>query len=352
MADAHVGAGSTIGSVFATEGAIVPSAIGYDIGCGMVAVETDLTADLLPDTLDGILSRIEAVVPAGVGQGHDEADWQPLVDAGLCANGKMPIDITLDLKLTAKTRQQFGTLGSGNHFIEITLDERDVVWVVLHSGSRGVGKTLAEIHINGAKKLMEQYFINLEDAALAYLVEGSTEFHSYIYDMLWCQDYALANRDHMMNRVLDELWRSIGTGKEVSRVRCHHNFTTKENHHGRNVWVTRKGAIRAREGDLGIIPGSMGTKSYIVRGLGNPASYDSCSHGAGRRLSRGQARRQLTVESLREQMGDRAWNADRAEALLDEHPDSYKDVDQVMRDQADLVEPIHELRAILNFKGS
>ena len=359
MPDAHVGMGATIGSVIPTKGAIIPSAIGVDIGCGMIAVETDITADGLPDSLDPLLSMIAAVVPSGVGQGHTfRSDWDRERHTRKVPPYNGPAHLTG--KQVKKITDQFGTLGSGNHFFEVCLDERTRVWIVLHSGSRGIGNELAQRHINGAKGLMKERFIQLEDPDLAYLVEGTPEFSAYISDMLWAQRYAAASRERMMDAALVQFWGFLGTqedvseysvGREVQRINCHHNYTERENHNGANVWLTRKGAIRARVGDLGVIPGSMGTSSYIVRGLGNRASYTSCSHGAGRRMSRGRARRELTVESLREEMGDRTWNADHAEALLDEHPDSYKTIDQVMADQQDLVTIEHTLHQILNYKG-
>lgn len=319
--------------------------------CGMIAVETNLHQDQLPDTLDPLLVDIESVVPSGVGKGHTfGTDWDrerhtrkvPSYSGSTSLTGKQINTIT----------DQFGTLGSGNHFVEVCLDERDHVWVVLHSGSRGIGNQLASTHIKGAKGLMKARMISLEDPDLAYLVEGEPTFQAYILDMLWAQEYAMANREAMMDAVLTELWKNVpATVAEVQRVNCHHNFTIRENHNGRNVWITRKGAIRARTGDKGVIPGSMGTRSYIVTGLGNASSYNSCSHGAGRRLSRTAAKRELSVESLRVAMGDRTWNQGHAEALLDEHPDSYKDIDQVMADQADLVTIEHTLHSILNYKG-
>lgn len=346
MADCHIGSGSTIGSVIPTQGAIVPAAIGVDIGCGMIAVETNLTASDLPDSLDPLIPVFEKRIPAGVGQGHDAR--QPNF------SGLPTLDYSdaLTGKLLTKAVNQLGSLGGGNHFVEVELDERDHVWLVLHSGSRGVGKELAEVHIGRAKGLMKQNFIKLEDPALAYLVEGQDEFKMYIADMLWAQDYALRNRDYMMNQAIDGLFKLVGTGREIDRIQCHHNYTEQEHHFGKNVWLTRKGAIRARVGDMGIIPGSMATGSYIVEGLGNPASYFSASHGAGRRLSRSAAKRDLTVETLREEMQDQAWNEDKADQLVDEHPYAYKDIRQVMEDQKDLVKIVHTLRSILNFKGT
>lgn len=348
MPDAHVGMGATIGSVIPTDGAIIPSAVGVDIGCGMIAAELPFTSDVLGDDLSKLHSHIAQVVPAGVGQGHDRHDNNAMADLRNAAAG---VDLTDKQWVTAG--KQIGTLGAGNHFVEVCLDERDRVWVVLHSGSRGIGNQIAKQHIEGAKGLMRRYFIDLDDADLAYLVEGTPEFDAYIAGMLWAQDYALANRELMMDRVLAQVAGHIGYHfVESQRINCHHNFTEREHHMGRNVWVTRKGAIRARTNDLGVIPGSMGTRSYIVQGKGTPASYCSCSHGAGRRLSRGQARRTLDLDGLRGQMSGKAWNETQAEALLDEDPRSYKDIDQVMADQADLVAVLHTLTQVLNYKGT
>ncbi|GAB3898895.1 hypothetical protein GCM10027612_57890 [Microbispora bryophytorum subsp. camponoti] len=246
---------------------------------------------------------------------------------------------------------QFGTLGSGNHFVEVCLDERDRVWTVLHSGSRGIGNQLATAHINGAKRLMRSLGIGMEDYDLAYFTQGTPEFTAYIEDMLWAQRYAMASRARM-DRVLGEaLFRVVGAGARVRTINCHHNFTQMETHQGKELWITRKGAIKADTGDEGVIPGSMGTRSYIVRGRGNPLSYNSCSHGAGRRMSRSRAKRELSPASLREAMRGRTWNSDRAAALVDEHPEAYKPIDQVMADQKDLVEVRHTLRQVFNYKG-
>ena len=345
MPDAHVGLGATIGSVIATRGAIMPSAVGVDIGCGMVAVETPLTSHALPDSLNALHTRIATAVPAGVGKGHDTVATSA---ARLLADAR--VDLTSKQQRTAGT--QLGSLGSGNHFVEVCLDERDRVWIVLHSGSRGIGNQLASTHIEAAKGLMKQYFIELDDPDLAYLVEGTPEFNTYIAAMLWAQDYAATNRDVMVDAVVEQVGAFLGDRFEAtSRINCHHNFCELEHHHGHDLWVTRKGAIRARSGDLGVIPGSMGTRSYIVSGKGSDASYHSCSHGAGRRLSRGQARRELDVAGLRAQMSGKAWNEADAVKLLDEDPRSYKDIDQVMDDQRDLVSIVHTLSQILNYKG-
>lgn len=345
MPDAHWGMGATIGSVIPTVGAIIPAAVGVDLGCGMIAVETDLTASNLPDDLGNLLSKIEQSVPAGVGQGHKNADHLIVENENVEKWG-----------LADRASKQMGTLGSGNHFVEVCLDPDDNVWVVLHSGSRGVGNKLAMRHIKVAKGLMKKYFIDLPDPDLAYLVEGTGEFGEYMRDLHWAQAYALKNRETMMDAVLADLVNATGidarTFSEKRRINTHHNYTVKERHHGRDIWVTRKGAIRARVGDYGVIPGSMGTSSFIVKGLGNKASFNSSAHGAGRRMSRTQAKKTLSVESLEAAMAGKTWLSDRPQALLDEHPDSYKDIYSVMADQADLVEIETELTQILNYKGT
>lgn len=343
--DAHQGLGSTVGSVVPTLGAVIPSCVGVDIGCGMVASETTLTAGDLPDTLDALMPLVGARVPSGVGQGHAE----PVAEDRLAALGRPRTDLSPRQERT--TAAQFGTLGSGNHFVEVCLDERDRVWTVLHSGSRGIGNQLAQRAITEAKGLMKQRFITLEDPDLAYLVQGEPSFETYIADMLWAQRYAMGSRSVMAERVLASLFEVVGTGEHVRTINCHHNFTQLEHHGGKNLWITRKGAIKAGLGDEGVIPGSMGTRSYVVSGLGSAASYASCSHGAGRRLSRTAARRELTVDSLRDAMVGRSWNSASAEALLDEHPASYKDIDRVMADQTDLVTVQHTLRQVFNYKG-
>ncbi|MEM8705851.1 MAG: RtcB family protein [Actinomycetota bacterium] len=359
MADAHLGYGATVGSVIATDGAIIPSAVGVDIGCGMAAAPTGLTAANLPDDLGAIHTSIARGVPAGVprkGRKHQGAHRDPVESSTL--DGLMARAPAQAAKDTSRVGRQFGTLGSGNHFVELCLDEHDEVWVVLHSGSRGIGNALAQTHIEAARGLMKRYFIELEDPDLAYLVEGTPEFAEYIDAMLWAQDYAKANRDAMLAMVLRAVMFGVGRGEAGlaeapthRMVNCHHNYTEREHHHGRELWVTRKGAIRACVGDCGVIPGSMATGSFIVEGLGNPASYTSASHGAGRKLSRTAARRQLSEDSLNELMDGIAWNED-ARGLLDEHPEAYKDIESVMDAQADLVSVTHRLTTILNYKGA
>ena len=351
MPDAHWGMGSTVGSVIPTHGAIIPAAVGVDIGCGMIAADTGLRSQALPENLASLMPLVEDRIPAGVGRGKTK-DLPGFGDIGRLADE--PAFIFMGEQLRAVARNQIGSLGSGNHFVEVCLDENDEVWIVLHSGSRGVGNKLAQRHIENAKGLMRAWFIELEDPDLAYLVEGTAEFQSYIADMLWAQAYALMNRERMMDEALRSLYEVVGVedGATVERINCHHNFTQKEHHHGKDVWLTRKGAISARKDQRGVIPGSMGTASYIVKGLGSEASYQSCSHGAGRRMSRGQARKQLRADSLVEVMAGKTWNADKAEALLDEHPDAYKPIDQVMEDQKDLVEIVHTLHQVFNYKGT
>ena len=347
MADAHVGLGATVGSVIPTKGAVIPAAVGVDIGCGMVAAELDVTADRLPDDLRPLLQRIERAIPAGVGQGHDTVAR----NAARWLDQHRPATDLADSQ-ASKAAKQFGTLGSGNHFFELCLDERDQVWVVLHSGSRGIGNQLAQAHISKAKRLAKHLEVRLEDPDLAYFVEGTPEFEAYIGDMLWAQDYARANRDQMMDNAMREVFAFLGAGRETRRINCHHNFTQRETHRGNELWITRKGAIKAGAGDLGVIPGSMGTRSYVVRGRGATASWMSCSHGAGRRHSRTQAKKLFTTADLAKAMEGKVWLAERAGALLDEIPSAYKDIDQVMADQTDLVEVIHELRQVLNYKGT
>jgi tRNA-splicing ligase RtcB len=347
MPDAHVGIGATVGSVIPTKGAVIPAAVGVDIGCGMVATETDLTADDLPDSLDRLMPLIERRVPAGVGRGHAS-----VVDAGALDELGLPTGSDLSSKQVTTVGLQFGTLGSGNHFVEVCLDEGNNVWTLLHSGSRGIGNQLAQRHINRAKGAMKHLDVHLEDPNLAYFVQGRPEFDAYISDMLWAQRYAMASRAVMASNTTQSLFEVVGRGAVRRTINCHHNFSQLEAHNGQDLWITRKGAIKAAAGDEGVIPGSMGTASYVVRGQGSAAAYNSCAHGAGRRMSRGQARRTLTVESLSQRMAGRTWNAAKATALLDEHPAAYKDIDQVMADQADLVEVQHTLRQVLNYKGT
>jgi tRNA-splicing ligase RtcB len=352
MADAHVGLGATVGSVIVTpSNALLPAAVGVDIGCGMIAVETDLE-----DIGNGqpLIVAFGRSVPSGVGKSHVKTtprarDW---MRAHPCPTDLKAIHDGLPERATA----QIGSLGSGNHFLEVSTDGDGKVWVVVHSGSRGVGNELARFYIGRARELAQVKGIELEDRDLASLEDDEPEYHSYVDAMLWAQDYALENREAMMDAALDDLRLHAGDFKEVRRIQCHHNFSERGEIDGVPVWITRKGAIRAEKGDLGIIPGSMATATYLVEGLGNPLSYWSSAHGAGRRLSRGQAKRTFTKESLIERMGSRAWNGaggldKNVVALLDEHPEAYKDIEAVMEDQSDLVRPLYRLEAIVNYKG-
>jgi len=355
MPDAHVGIGATVGSVIPTKGAVIPSAVGVDIGCGMIAAELDVTESQLPDNLEPLLHRIERAVPAGVGQGHRGKRGAAAESAGKAADSWLathrPATI-LSADQANKAASQFGSLGSGNHFFELCVDERSRVWVVLHSGSRGIGNQLAQAHITKAKRLAKEAMLKLEDPDLAWFVQGTPEFDAYVADMLWAQDYARANRDQMMDNAMTEVFAFLGFGRETRRINAHHNFSQRELHEGKELWITRKGAIQADTGDLGVIPGSMGTRSYIVRGKGSAASWKSCSHGAGRRHSRTKARKLYTPADLAAQMQGKTWMAGRAAALVDEIPMAYKDIDVVMADQADLVEVLHTLHQVLNYKGT
>lgn len=353
MPDVHAGIGATVGTVIATDKAIVPAAVGVDIGCGMNAVRLSLKASDLPDSLLAIRHQIERDVPLGAGGAHKE----PNLDCVQIGEGTL---YTRYVGLTAKHRgvhnrnafHQLGSLGSGNHFIELCIDESQDVWIMLHSGSRGVGNLIGRYFIEKAKKRMEQYFISLPDGDLAYFPEDTDDFNDYVEAVNWAQDYALENRRVMMAAVIAALRRHIPIEFTITHeaVNCHHNYVERENHFGRNLWVTRKGAIRAREGDLGIIPGSMGQRSYIVRGKGNLESYCSCSHGAGRKMSRAAARRTFTVADLEAQTAGVECRKD--DAVLDEIPGSYKDIDQVMENQRDLVEVVHILKQVLCVKGA
>lgn len=346
MPDAHLGLGATIGAVIATSGAIIPAAVGVDIGCGMTAARTDLDASSLTDSLEPLLGRLERTVPAGLGKWHGKPS-----DAARAWLREHPPPSTLTSKQEAKILVQLGTLGSGNHFLEVDLDERDRAWVVLHSGSRGIGNQLADAHIKLAKRLASAEGIPLEDPDLAYFQRATPEFDRYVSDMLWAQDYAKANRAAIMDAAVRELLAHAARGREVERIDCHHNYADLERHGGREVWITRKGAIRAEAGDLGVVAGSMGTGCYIVRGKGEPLSYRTSAHGAGRRLSRRRARKAHTPEDFGAAMGSIVWQRAHARALLDEIPAAYKDIKVVMDDQSDLAEVLHELRPILNYKG-
>ena len=353
MPDAHLGKGSTIGSVVPTMGAIMPAAVGVDIGCGMIAVKTQFTqGDLEGFDLSILRQSIERSIPLSAGKYN-----RTLTETAEDRIQKL-FDFSRDSKAVifynslCRTNWQYhlGTLGSGNHFIEISLDEDDNVWLFLHSGSRGIGNKIAMHHIAIAQKLMEKYFIQLPDKDLAYLVEDTQEFYDYISDLNWAQKFARLNREEMMDRVIKDFSHWIGNSiEEEERINCHHNFTQKENHYGKNVWLTRKGAIEASVGKLGLIPGSMGTRSYVVEGKGFAPSFNSAPHGAGRVYSRGEARRTFTSKQLEEAMVGIEYR--KTDAFLDEIPQAYKDIDVVIKDAEQLVEIKHTLRQIVNVKG-
>lgn len=355
MPDAHLGKGATVGSVIPTLGAVIPSAVGVDVGCGMRAVRTQFKVDDLPEDRKWIREKIESMIPlsAGVYNSHMSATARErcsrLEELAASGNGAEPFDPAV---YAANWKLQLGSLGSGNHFIEVSADENDDVWLFLHSGSRGVGNKLAQHHIEVAKELMRKWWIQLPDGDddLAYLVQGTSEFYQYMAELDWGQRFALENRNEMMDRVVEafEQW----TGEQVERlddVNCHHNYTHRERHYGKDLIVSRKGAIDAHEGVMGLIPGSMGTASYVVKGKGSVAGLYSAPHGAGRDYSRSQARKTFTMEQLSERMKGIEWR--QTTAFIDEIPDAYKDIDQVMADSSDLVEVVHTLHQLVNVKG-
>jgi tRNA-splicing ligase RtcB len=346
MPDVHVGKGATVGSVIATHGAIIPAAVGVDIGCGMDAVKLPLFASDLPDSLNALRVQMEWSIPVGRNQ-HKS----PLKMSEVWPRWKDFTALDKSVQhLFNKAQCQIGSLGGGNHFIELCLDESQQVWLMLHSGSRNIGKELAEVYIDKARGLMRQYMISLPDPDLAYLVEGTTEFAEYWSALQWAQDYAKRNREVMMNFALCAVMMALVKPLEpLLTISCHHNYAEREHHFNHNVIVTRKGAVRAREGDHGIIPGSMGTQSYIVRGLGNPDSFHSCSHGAGRRFSRTEAKRRLTLADVVEQTAGVECRKDAG--IIDELPGAYKDIDEVMARQSDLVTIEATLKQVMCIKG-
>jgi len=358
MADVHAGYGTTVGSVIPTKGAIIPAAVGVDIGCGMAAVQTTLTANALPESLSELRDRIERAVPHGFVtirgrsvKGSWEIEPQSVVSRWRGLSERLDRIVAKYPKLKRKNPlKQLGTLGGGNHFIEICLDENENVWVMLHSGSRGIGNMIGTMFMELARKDMRRHFINLPEKDLAYFPEGTEHFDDYWDAMQWAQEYALENRKAMMEsvlRVMHEILPPFSLGEMA--VNCHHNYAEIENHFGANVYVTRKGAVRARKGDLGIIPGSMGTRSYIVEGLGNPESFNSCSHGAGRIMSRTKAKKTFTKEDLIEQTKGVECRKD--SDVIDEIPGAYKDIDEVMANQTDLVKPLYTLKQVVCVKG-
>ncbi len=359
MPDVHLGYGATVGSVIATKGAIIPAAVGVDIGCGMMAVQTSLRADQLPDNLGRIRSAIEETVPHGRtdnGGENDRGAWGNSFPAAALDNWfaiRARYDAIADKHPKARARNTFrhmGTLGTGNHFIEVCLDEGGRVWVMLHSGSRGCGNRIGTYFIERAKQDMRRWFINLPDADLAYFPEGSELFSDYVGAVHWAQNFARLNREIMMGEVLKTLRAHLPEfSADAVAVNCHHNYVDIENHFGANVLVTRKGAVRARKGDLGIIPGSMGARSFIVRGKGNAQSFNSCSHGAGRVMSRTEAKKQFTLAD--HEKATRGVECRKDDGVLDETPGAYKDIDAVMAAQSDLVEIVHTLKQVVCVKG-
>ena len=362
MPDVHAGIGATVGSVIPTKGAIIPAAVGVDIGCGMNAVRLSVKASELPDNLYGIRSAIEKAVPVGFSQheaskvrGSRHERTARVLDQRLDSIvAKHPAIMKMQRRFSETWMCQLGTLGGGNHFIEICLDEDQHVWVMLHSGSRGIGNVFGRYFIEAARKEVMRNRVALPDRDLAYFAEGSAWFDDYVEAVEWAQDYALMNRREMMRLVLEVLQRelvaSINAWKvQGEAINCHHNYVARERHFGENVFVTRKGAISAREGEMGIIPGSMGAKSYIVRGLGSAESLCSCSHGAGRRMSRTAAKRKFSREDLEAQT--RGVECRKDGGVIDEIPGAYKDIDAVMENQRDLVEVVHTLKQVVCVKG-
>jgi len=360
MPDVHWGMGATIGSVIPTKGAIIPAAVGVDIGCGMMAVHTTLNARDLPDSLRTIRATIEQAVPHGRtnnGQKHDRGAWWNIPQHHLLEWGRLkPTYVEILAKHPKLNRgndvNHLGTLGTGNHFIEVCLDTQESVWLMLHSGSRGVGNRIGTYFIELAKRDMRKWMRNLPDVNLSYLKEGTESFDDYVQAVQWAQDFAMTNRRLMMDNVVQAI-RDSGEVPSFETtqgvINCHHNYVTVESHYGEEVWVTRKGAVRARTADMGIIPGSMGARSYIVRGKGNPESFQSCSHGAGRAMSRTAAKRRFTIAD--HEQATKGVECRKDKDVLDETPGAYKPIDAVMQAQEDLVDIVHTLRQIVCVKG-
>jgi len=351
MPDVHLGIGATVGSVIPTRGAIIPAAVGVDIGCGVIATQLSLTGkDVEEKSLRKVFDQISRDVPVGFAQ-HDDAaaDAKPFHKGLKCILDKHP-GVQKRIGKRSDWRLQLGTLGGGNHFIEVCLDESQGVWVMLHSGSRGIGNAIGSYFIELAKKDAEKNQIRLPDRDLAYFPEGAQHFGDYVEAVGWAQDYARANRAEMLDLVVEGMRRHLPSFEATREaVNCHHNYVQRERHYGADVWLTRKGAIRAGKGELGIIPGSMGARSYIVRGKGSAASFESCAHGAGRKMSRSAARKRFRVEDLVEQTSGVICRKDKG--VLDEIPGAYKSIDEVMANQADLVEVVHTLKQVLCVKG-
>ncbi len=350
MPDVHLGKGATVGSVVAMRGAVAPAAVGVDIGCGMAAVQTSVRAEHLPEDLRAIRLALEAAVPVGF-ESHS-SDVTGSLDGDLRGSARDLMkrfgDLTREVRdLEGRAGRQIGTLGGGNHFIELCLDTGGVMWLMLHSGSRNIGKSLAEVHIERARRLVHNQ--HLPDRDLAVFLAGTAEMAAYRRDLYWAQEYAMLNRSVMLLLCQQVVKRFFADVSFAAPVLCHHNYVAEEWHFGESLFVTRKGAIRAGRGEMGIIPGSMGTQSYIVRGLGNPESFESASHGAGRRMSRTAARKRFSLADLKHQTSGVECRKDAG--VLDEIPEAYKDIGQVMRDQADLVEIVAELKQVLCVKG-
>jgi tRNA-splicing ligase RtcB (3'-phosphate/5'-hydroxy nucleic acid ligase) len=356
MPDVHVGIGATVGSVVPTSGAIIPAAVGVDIGCGMAAVRTSLRASDLPDSLARLRSSIERAIPVGNGRGGNHDYLPDSVETRLAKSGLVEqLDVIKDKHRkirTDKIVRQLGTLGGGNHFIEICLDEADQVWVMLHSGSRGTGNLIGTYFIEMAREELSRRVLgfHLPDVDLAFFMQGEPLFEDYVEAVGWAQDYARANREAMMERVLATMRKLLPRFKvDAMAVNCHHNYVQQEMHFGKELFVTRKGAVSARQGELGIIPGSMGACSFIVRGLGNADSFHSCSHGAGRVMSRTEARKSITLPQHREATAHVECRKDAG--VIDESPAAYKSIEAVMAAQTDLVEVLHTLKQVVCVKG-
>jgi tRNA-splicing ligase RtcB len=349
MPDAHLGKGATVGSVIPTLRAIIPAAVGVDIGCGMIAVRTQYSVQDLPKDRKRLREDIERVIPLSAG--HNNRTVKATAEPRLAELKKLAAKAGFNpAQYLAKWELQLGSLGSGNHFIEVSADESDAVWLFLHSGSRGVGNKIAQHHIGVAQQVNRKRGTRLPDQDLAYLEEGTSEFDRYIKELRWAQRFALLNREEMMDRVITQFKHWVGGPvTERERINCHHNFTRLETHYGKAVWVSRKGAIKAERGDPGLIPGSMGTASYVVEGLGNPVALNSSPHGAGREYSRTAARKAFSLAELKTAMQGIEFRA--TEAFIDEIPAAYKPIDQVMHDAADLVKVRHKLRQLINVKG-
>lgn len=352
MPDAHWGMGSTVGSVVPTKDVVMPACVGVDIGCGMSAMRTHLVkGDLEGRDLSVLRGAIEREIPVSKGNYRKQLSKSATERAELLTE-KADKDNVDPNRYASNWALQLGTLGSGNHFIEVCLDEEDRVWVFLHSGSRGVGNKIAQAHVKIAQAECAKWYVELPHKDLAFLAYGTNEFWRYLADLRWAQAFARENRAEMVDRVVSCLWEFMDEPIRTEElITCHHNYTEQEEHYGQKLWITRKGAINAEKGRRGLIPGSMGTSSYVVTGKGNKASFNSAPHGAGRNFSRTEARKRFTIEQLNEAMKGIEWRSDNAKEFLDEIPGAYKDIDQIMIDAADLVQVDHTLRQLLNVKG-